>query len=471
MKFRFQNIRAISDARLELGGLTVIAGRNNTGKTYLAYTLYGFLKEWRNLRQLRFGPDEFVKEIPDADTNAEPFDPRRIAKAVLQHGEARRRVDRATLASERKRLTNTLAQDFSRSTLASVFSSSRSEFAGAQLSVEFEDSFPALVEPREFALPGGNGFSIAYDGTHMVVRGAFSRSPGPSVRRYLRSFLPVAYLEFLMLEIPRPFILSAERFGIALFHKDLDFRKNQLVDLLQKLKHESEERRVSPFLLIERTTSRYALPIKDNIDYTRSVADIRKETSEIQDKKLFNGIREMMDGYYRVSDGEIRFVSRRRGESKFDIPLHLASSSVRGLSDLFFFLRHQAKMDHLLIVDEPESHLDTGNQILLARLLTRIVNSGVRVLITTHSDYLVKEINNLLMLGVLPRNSDVVRSMKYSAEEPLQLDMVKAYIAENGGLTRCKVDKYGIDMPMFDETIESINRVSIAFSSRIGSMD
>ena len=47
MKFRFKNLGPIKEADLELGDLTVIAGRNNTGKTYLAYALYGFLKRWQ----------------------------------------------------------------------------------------------------------------------------------------------------------------------------------------------------------------------------------------------------------------------------------------------------------------------------------------------------------------------------------------------------------------------------------------
>ena len=46
--FRFRNIGPVKDAELELGDLTIIAGRNNTGKTYIVYTLYGFLK-MRNL--------------------------------------------------------------------------------------------------------------------------------------------------------------------------------------------------------------------------------------------------------------------------------------------------------------------------------------------------------------------------------------------------------------------------------------
>lgn len=44
MKTVFKNIGPISEAELELKDLTIIAGANNTGKTYLVYTLYGFLR-------------------------------------------------------------------------------------------------------------------------------------------------------------------------------------------------------------------------------------------------------------------------------------------------------------------------------------------------------------------------------------------------------------------------------------------
>ena len=43
-RFRFSNLGPISEAELELGDLTIIAGRNNTGKTYLTYVLYDFMK-------------------------------------------------------------------------------------------------------------------------------------------------------------------------------------------------------------------------------------------------------------------------------------------------------------------------------------------------------------------------------------------------------------------------------------------
>ena len=121
---------------------------------------------------------------------------------------------------------------------------------------------------------------------------------------------------------PDPFILSAERFGISLFYRELDFTKNQLVDLLQKMGDDKNRDRVSPYLLIDRATSRYALPIKDNIDYTRSIPDYRATKSELYEKKLYDDIKNMMGGYYGTSDGEIRFISKARGEGhRFNIPL------------------------------------------------------------------------------------------------------------------------------------------------------
>ena len=48
LTFTFRNIGPIENAELQLGDLTIIAGRNNTGKTYLVYNLYGFLKTWEN---------------------------------------------------------------------------------------------------------------------------------------------------------------------------------------------------------------------------------------------------------------------------------------------------------------------------------------------------------------------------------------------------------------------------------------
>ena len=56
-------------------------------------------------------------------------------------------------------------------------------------------------------------------------------------------------------ELPSdPFVLSAERFGISLFYRELDFRKSQLVDLLQKYGDRQSKDLDFPFHLIDSRT-------------------------------------------------------------------------------------------------------------------------------------------------------------------------------------------------------------------------
>ena len=460
--FRFRNIGPVKDAELELGDLTIIAGRNNTGKTYVVYTLYGFLKMWKTwpeaglfLMQERFS--DF--RIPDIISS--------IAERINHEGRVSLPLDEQTLDRQGKEVIQEITRTFSRVFLPGVFNSQRYDFEGSSIDVNLNgDSAKHHRSVKNNT--EGVSLSIDYDGNELRI--SLEKQDKKADIDKLHIHIAYIYLMFLCKDLfPDPFILSAERFGISLFYRELDFTKNQLVDVLQKLGDDKNRERISPYLFIDKATSRYAIPIKDNIDYTRSIPDRRGNISEIHDHKLFDHIKDMMDGYYRASGDEIRFISKSRGKGRsFNIPLHLASSSARGLSDFYFFLQHVAKKGNILIIDEPESHLDTANQIQLARLLARLVRAGLKVLITTHSDYLIKEFNNLVMLSKSFADKDaVVRKLKYQADDFLSPDSVRAYVAENNSLTRCKVDAFGIDMPVFDKTIDEINSVANELVSRV----
>lgn len=457
VKFIFKKIGPIKKAELELGDITIIAGRNNTGKTYLVYTLYGFLKQW-NRRPLS-------------------SDIERIAREVVKKGHFKRTVDRETIDRERKEIIRDVTRFFSQKNLAGVFSSRSDAFAGSSIEVELLNEFPERKQTlnefperkqTEIPLQTGGTLSIQYNGTDIIIADKSVRDQQHD-ESFFFYFISYSYLYFLVPELAYspPLIISAERFGVSLFYKELDFTKNKLVDLLQKMSDDKNRDQSSPYLLIDKNTSRYALPIKDNIDYTRDISNLKGQRSDLYGTKLFDKIKDMMEGYYSSSSDEIAFISKRKGRS-FNIPLHIASSSARGLSDLYFYLRHAAEENQLVIIDEPESHLDTANQILLARLLAQMIQSNLKVLITTHSDYIIKEINNLIMLSrSFKEKKKVVKELGYKEDDFIRPDSVQAYVAEGDSLTKCEIDEFGIDMPVFDETIDKINRTSIELASRL----
>ncbi len=475
MRFRFERIGPVGAAELTLGDLTVIAGRNNTGKTYLTYSLYGFLRLWKGWPG---GPDFFLsrhrERASPKPSPASAMDLRTLARSITDTGQGRLTVPRDTLLEIRRQVLRHLARDFSSDMHQAVFTTSSDKFEEAGLSVEAADDWP--LDAVQSEMPDDGSLRMEYDGKQLAA--TWTKGGKRAHRSSAAALFTPTILErelaslctwFLCSGLPEPFILSAERFGISLFYKELDFTKHQLVNLLQKIGDDKYRDRLSPFLFIDRAASRYALPIKENIDYTRSIGGSRTAASgAFAEHKLFDHIKNMMEGYFRVSGDDIRFRSKARKIGKFDIPLHLASSSARGLVDMYFFLRQSTQRNQLLIIDEPESHLDTRNQIEMARLLARLVDAGLKVLVTTHSDYLLKEINNLIMLSQLGADRAYLgKEHGYAARDALAPESVRAYMAQDGGLTRAAVDRYGIAMPIFDDTIDSINRTAHSLAAQV----
>lgn len=81
------------------------------------------------------------------------------------------------------------------------------------------------------------------------------------------------------------------------------------------------------------------------------------------------------------------------------IPLTAISSGLAELAALDFYLRKGIlRPGSWLIIEEPEAHLHPENQRRVATLMVRLVRWGVRVLCTTHSDIILHQISNHLLL-------------------------------------------------------------------------
>ena len=134
----FENIGPIKKAELELGDLTIIAGQNNTGKTYLTHTLYNFLNFWKNnefnlFHALKY-PKKYEKKIKE------------IAKQMEKTGSAEITLDEYDYMSGC--LFKAISELFSKEFLHRAFSSSKEEFEKASFELTENKSMEGEIFVR-----------------------------------------------------------------------------------------------------------------------------------------------------------------------------------------------------------------------------------------------------------------------------------------------------------------------------------
>ncbi len=455
VKFTIKKLGPVEKAEMRLGRLTVIAGKNNTGKTYLAYAIYGFLR-------MVAGRDYPMmltrKMVPDFTALGRRVAPRSVSEQLS--------LDEVEGAV--KTALGEYCHIFSRRGIADALAAERPP-KGFSLSceippIQWPDTLDEKMGRKElrgmglFASVMGD-VEFRRQGDRILYTADDARHPKSASKGVALGCIG-GYM--LAGQMPLPFIVPAERFGVHLFYKELDFTKSRLVEMLQKLPEKGRGGYGAP-MLIRDSSARYAQPIADYIDYVRQM-DQPEHSGKANGRKLHHPIEDMMDGHYEHDDSNgILFVSKA-GKNGFRLPLHLASSSARGLAGLYFRIKQKPRPGDFLIIDEPEAHLHPENQIKMAQLLARCVNAGWRVLVTTHSDYIVKELNNLIMLSgdINPKGKAkfLSKHKHYDKNDYIKQGDVCAYVCENGGLAKCDIDSRGMRMDSFNAPILETDSIS-----------
>ena len=120
------------------------------------------------------------------------------------------------------------------------------------------------------------------------------------------------------------------------------------------------------------------------------------------------------------------------------------------------------------MIDEPELNLHPTAQRMMARLFVRLVNAGVMLLITTHSEYIIREINALTRIHGLSEKSkaEIFAKHGYGRADLIPRDDVCCYVIKDGRSKEMKYDsQYGFAVSSFDDAIRDINEVADDISS------
>ena len=145
---------------------------------------------------------------------------------------------------------------------------------------------------------------------------------------------------------------------------------------------------------------------------------------------------------------------------KKDLALMNTSSMVSELAPVVLYLRHVVRPGDVLIIKEPESHLHPAMQVAFTRFLAIVVHKGVRVVITTHSEWVLETLSNLVRLSEVDKSRRKEVSPDGLALTP---DQVGAWLFEkrkrpNGSVVKeIPLDVASGTFPAgFDEVTESL---------------
>ena len=148
-----------------------------------------------------------------------------------------------------------------------------------------------------------------------------------------------------------------------------------------------------------------------------------------------------------------------------DIRLTRSSSMVSELAPLVLFLRGLVRPGDTLIIEEPEAHLHPAAQAQLAATLARLVRAGVRVLVTTHSDFMLQEVGNLMRVGMLKEKD----ALKKETNDWLSPEEVGAWhFQKDQPVKEIKFDHtVGIEPEDYEDVTESLYNRWAGLQNRI----
>jgi len=207
-------------------------------------------------------------------------------------------------------------------------------------------------------------------------------------------------------------------------------------------------------------------------DYNRQLYGLEEQKNEEADR-IFQTL--LKGDLITEKDKEFLEIDSHR------IPLSAAASSIKELSSLLFYIKNHYNDLAAICLEEPESHLHPELQISIADVISVCLNHGMIFNITTHSDYFLQRINQLIKLGDLKnRDEKVYKEIceEYDMYDRCFIDRnsVKAYYfyKDDKGkvvVEDTKLNANGIQYKSFSDAVNILERMENSISDRYYSME
>ncbi len=184
-------------------------------------------------------------------------------------------------------------------------------------------------------------------------------------------------------------------------------------------------------------------------DYFIALSNIKIKTNENL-KKIYSEIED------NILKGKVTFEKNKNAlmyrPNNVDASYEMTevSSMVSEISPIVAFLKYivsaenrkNRKVKSIMFIEEPEAHLHPNNQIMLMEIFAQLINMDVKLIMSSHSNYVFNKINNLILSGKLD----------YDIYDPIVLEETL-----NGSVSKhVVVDELGADDENFVDVSEEL---------------
>lgn len=450
MIIKVQKFGAIKNAEIDLSKkLSVFCEPNGTGKTYLAYLIYALTSQYNRNIGNSLSTDKIKELFENNETNI-TID----SKVLLEYKSGIFRSVKDNLWNIFALSENKSEKYFKDTEIICL--TTDNDFLDIINKIEIDE--PVKLFGFEFnILKKSNSLDINIKLSDKIIKNS-------DFKNFVDLLLLSSIYSILSFyPITSSTIFPVERNSIYTFSDELSINNNERFELIKELSAGKKD--INPIELFFKRTTRYPQPIRDGLRVAEDLENIQKYNSLFFDfaEEIEN---ELLKGKVGItSEGNVEFASEKAPRIK--LSFHQSSSIVKTLSSLVIYLKHLASYNDLLIIDEPELNLHPDNQVKLTRIFARLINKGLRLVISTHSDYIIREINNLIMFSNVDAKEDFSSIYNYNKGEYINLNDVSAYFfnyknerAKQTEVTPIKIDKYGFEVETLDNTIDYLNEIS-----------
>ncbi len=394
MKISVSNYGPIAKAEgIEICPLTVFVGPSNTGKSYLAVLIYALCNSFEmehNFPSLSYHRThrsrvtrEDLKGLDKADESINKNINNLLTKlfknkkAHLQFSDLPEELQQWA----NQHIVNAMSKAFHREVARCVGTSIPADsLTGNKFKFKFEDNEKILTLEVPDKIPSLKIKNMSFDlqELSMFQRYMFERARPDELQKEIFLNLLLNKLFDFPSNIKESFYLPAARTGIMQSH------------------------RVIAGALVQRATSAglepLSVPTLSGVlsDFIEEIILMNTSIADPDVGKIANVMEtNILHGTVKIEGSQTtQYPQLLYKQKDLEIPLLRSSSMVSELAPIVLFLRHRVEKSDLLIIEEPESHLHPAAQKNIAEVIVHLIRVGVRVMVTTHSDYFLEQLAN-----------------------------------------------------------------------------